>query len=169
MKPAPIYPGYKAPKCNGCGLCCLTSPCAVSDQAGLWQKGRCKALKYRAGRYWCELAVDSKMVKVALGKMQAKLRHYLGLGHGCDHRAAWTIEEALALLKVRNIHDEITGAKKDYYPRGAAYHDRLGRVWSFTLTAPDAPVLVRQIHAGDSIGPMYQFSEWEQLPDVRNR
>lgn len=119
---APKYPGYKS-ACNGCGLCCLTVPCVVSSQFGLWkpQKG-CRALRYAAGRYWCDAIVNPRRVSVRLAKIPRRVRETaIGKVGICDHRAAWSLEDAKALLAERSALDEQRGAG-DTYPRAAIAH-----------------------------------------------
>jgi len=56
---APPKPAYGAP-CNGCGVCCATTPCPVA-MLFLWQfSGRCRALLWQdeASRYACGMALS---------------------------------------------------------------------------------------------------------------
>jgi len=81
---APSYPGYKQP-CNGCGQCCLFRPCPIAKQFNLGRNGKCKALKFRAGRYWCDVITKPRMVSVQLAKLPRKyLRSAIGVDTYCD-------------------------------------------------------------------------------------
>lgn len=138
-KQAPTYPGYKQP-CNGCGLCCLTGPCKLSSMFSLWRRGRCRALRYAAGKYWCDVVTNPRRVSLKLSKLTKVDRLlYIGAIGVCDYRAAWSIDEAKALLKERNVTDEWAGYPGDSYPRGAvAYVD--GRIYPvIQWTASDDP------------------------------
>lgn len=126
------YPGYKAPACNGCGLCCLSAPCSVSQQFSLWQRGRCLALSRTGDSYVCLVLVNPGAVSHQLGRAlagvdQAEIRSAIGVGFGCDHRAAWSIDEALELLGQRNIADEVFKNPGDTFPRAAILHMPDGR------------------------------------------
>lgn len=70
---APEYPGYGA-SCNGCGECCKDRPCPVSRQFQLWRDGKCKALSWRAGRYWCDVIALPDRLAVALRKIPRAAR-----------------------------------------------------------------------------------------------
>lgn len=116
------YPGYRR-ACNGCGLCCLSSPCAVSQQFKLWIHGRCKALVKLADKYVCGVIRDPQVLDPRLARTPLDERlSAIGVGHGCDHRAAWSVEEALQLLAARNITDDMMGNPNDSYPRACMLH-----------------------------------------------
>lgn len=118
----PQYPGYKNP-CNGCGLCCLTVPCAISDQFGLWKDGKCKALRFSAGRYWCDVINNPRRVSVRLAKISKEDRlNAIGSIGICDHRAAWSVDEGKDLLKARNAADEFFNNPDNSYPRAVIVH-----------------------------------------------
>lgn len=92
MKNAPAYPGYHAP-CNGCGQCCQDQPCAIARQFGLWRySDGCRALKFRAGRYWCQVAITpERYIPFVKRRNRAKympaIRHAIGVAGICDaHR-----------------------------------------------------------------------------------
>lgn len=83
---APAYPGYASP-CNGCGQCCLDRPCPVAQQFGLWRDGACRALAFRAGRYWCDVAARPERVATELRKIPKPERlDALGIVGRCDAR-----------------------------------------------------------------------------------
>lgn len=55
MEIAPDQPEEGQP-CNGCGVCCKAIPCSVASYLlGVHGWGRCPALEYEDGRYWCGL------------------------------------------------------------------------------------------------------------------
>lgn len=150
---APPYPGYKAAECNGCGQCCLTLPCNVSAQFDLWRDGKCRALRFAAGRYWCDALVDPRRVSVALSKKtKAERADALGTGMGCDHRCAPTPDQALALLAERNIADEIAGITEDSYPRGAIFNAEDGAQYVITIASPEHQPIMQQVIAGRPSG-----------------
>jgi len=136
---APRYPGYKARECNGCGLCCLTVPCSISAQFGLWRPGKgCRALRFEAGRYWCEAIRNPRGVSVRLARIMKTVRlDCIGVGAGCDHRAAFSIEEALELLATGNLADELAGNTHDSYPRACMLHLESG-IYGIFQDAADA-------------------------------
>jgi hypothetical protein len=128
------YPGYRAEKCNGCGLCCLTAPCSISQQFGLWRHGRCIALQSAtdgvATRYFCGVLTAPATISKRLAALTQEARDdAIGVGRGCDHRAAWSIQEAVALLQTRNIADDYYKFAGDSYPRGCVLHTPDGRHW----------------------------------------
>lgn len=144
-KQAPTYPGYKQP-CNGCGLCCLTGPCELSSMLSLWRRGRCRALRYAAGKYWCDAVTNPRRVSLKLSKLTKTDRlSYIGAIGICDYRAAWSIDDAKALLKERNAADEWAEYPGDTYPRGAvAYVD--GRTYTvIQWTASDDPQVEQRL------------------------
>ncbi|MGE5319654.1 MAG: hypothetical protein ACM3KD_05700 [Hyphomicrobiaceae bacterium] len=80
----PSYPGYGSP-CNGCGQCCLNQPCAVARQFRLWKNGACRALSFRAGRYWCDVIVKPGRVSTTLRKLPLDVRlDCIGVVGRCD-------------------------------------------------------------------------------------
>ena len=87
MKQIPDYPGYGSP-CNGCGQCCIDQPCLVSRQYDLWRpwpKRGCIALKFRAGRYWCEMAITPKNVSRKFNNSAKHIiKDALGIIGKCD-------------------------------------------------------------------------------------
>lgn len=138
MSETPAYPGYKA-ACNGCGLCCLTVPCVVSSNYGLWKDGRCRALRQVAGRYWCDAVSNPGRVSVKLSKVPKEMRASMVGAIGiCDHRAAFTLDEGLELLKVRNVADEYFNNPGDTYPRACVVHENGQKLWVYQ-SAPDSP------------------------------
>lgn len=139
---APDYPGYKSP-CNGCGLCCLTAPCAVSREFGLWRKGKCAALRQAAGRYWCDAIVNPRRVSVELSKIpKAKRIDAIGINTLCDSRHATSKRGALRLLQERNAQDEYFDESQNTYPRAAVWHRRDGRDLQFVkMSADQAPIM----------------------------
>lgn len=149
----PAYPGYGA-ACNGCGLCCLTVPCAVSRQYRLWRDGRCRALRYAAGRYWCDVIVNPRRVSVPLSKVPKAARvDAIGTGTSCDHRAAESPDSALELLGRRNVRDELFGAARDTYPRACVVHRDDGTQWVITIVSPEEPPRIRECRDGLPVGP----------------
>ncbi len=141
----PAYPGYKAPECNGCGLCCLTVPCEVSVQFKLWKAGKCRALRFAAGRYWCDVISNPRRVSVKLAKIPKDARiDAIGNAKGCDHRAAYSIREAAELLHTRNLADELAGVKYDSYPRSCVFHREDGTSWVIRIADPAKPPVMQQ-------------------------
>lgn len=140
-KLAPLYPGYKASVCNGCGVCCLTGPCGVSEQLGLWKDGKCRSLIFSAGKYRCKMAIDPGMVSTKFKHYdKAAIHRALGAGLGCDHRSAWSVDDALTLLAQRNLYDEVTNNPDDSFPRGCMVHTKDGRCFGlFQFSADVAP------------------------------
>lgn len=133
------YPGYRAAQCNGCGLCCKTSPCSVSNQFGLWRNGRCIALMQVGDRHACgvitaPLEVDRQLAAVPLAERLSAI----GAGHGCDHRAAWSIDEAKQLLATRNLADDLFKNPGDTYPRACVLHTPDGRHFCVYQARKDA-------------------------------
>ena len=150
---APEYPGYKAPECNGCGLCCLTVPCAVSGQFGLWKDGRCRALRFAAGRYRCDAIINPRRVSVRLARhKKAIIVGAMGAGEGCDHRAAGSVAGSLESLARRNLLDEIENNKTDTYPRACCYHRPDGTTWVVRIDSPDTPPTIQQCVDGLPVG-----------------
>lgn len=142
---APDYPGYKAPECNGCGLCCLTVPCAVAGQFGLWKNGKCRALRFSIGRYWCDAVLNPRRVSVRLARYsKATIIGHMGAGAGCDHRAAQSIDESFKLLAERNILDELAGVKYDSFPRACIFYRDDGTAWVIRIDHPDKPPTMQQ-------------------------
>lgn len=126
------YPGYKAKACNGCGLCCLSAPCPISNQFNLWQGGRCQALTKTGDSYACMVLINPTAVSFALGRAlsgvdPAQIRSAIGAGFGCDHRSAWSMDAALELLAQRNLADELFNNPVDTFPRAALLHLKDGR------------------------------------------
>ena len=81
---APDYPGYGNP-CNGCGQCCLDQPCPVSRQYKLWQDGKCKALSFKNGRYWCDVLSNPSRISLHIRKISYKHRlDAIGVNGKCD-------------------------------------------------------------------------------------
>ena len=121
------YPGYKEP-CNGCGLCCSTVPCAISSQFGLWKDGRCKALQQLPDRMICKVISNPRSVSIRLSKWTKQQRmDAIGSLGICDHRAAWSEEDAKALLAERNAVDELFGTEENTYPRACVLHLENGK------------------------------------------
>lgn len=61
--------------CNGCGVCCLAMPCAISmDAFGTKPGERCPVLEWRDGRFWCGAVEMDETGFVAWR---------LGVGKGC--------------------------------------------------------------------------------------
>lgn len=55
MRFGPGKPAYLSP-CNGCGICCAEEACAVAvSLIDADPNGRCPALEFEAGRFWCGL------------------------------------------------------------------------------------------------------------------
>lgn len=76
-------------ECNGCGLCCLMEPCSLAEEFLDVSSGRCPALEWEEGRFWCGL-VRSPSKYLAPGKefadavVGAAFAQALGVGVGCD-------------------------------------------------------------------------------------
>ena len=154
MNKAPGYPGYKAPECNGCGLCCLTVPCAVASQFGLWKDGRGRALRFAAGRYWCDAVINPRRVSVRLTKYsKAVIMDAMGAGAGCDYRAARSVAGSLESLAQRNLLDEIENNKTDSYPRACMYHRPDDTSWLIYIDSPETPPTIQQCVDGHPTGP----------------
>ena len=120
---APTYPGYKS-TCNGCGVCCLTAPCAVSRQLNQWQDGKCRALGRDGERYVCKVITEPASIAKWLAKVPLDQRlSAIGSMGKCDHRAAWNEKDAIDLLHQRNIQDELANNPVDSYPRGCVLHN----------------------------------------------
>lgn len=84
MSEAPQYPGYGNP-CNGCGKCCKDQPCLISMQFDLWRADGCRALAYRAGRYWCDVIVNPSRISIRLAKIDKAARvSAIGVAGRCD-------------------------------------------------------------------------------------
>ena len=47
-------PAYGQP-CNGCGVCCIATPCLLATDMIGATEGRCPALEWEDGRFWCGL------------------------------------------------------------------------------------------------------------------
>lgn len=126
---SPKYPGYKS-ECNGCGVCCLSVPCAVSHQFNMWRKGRCIALHFDGKKYVCNVISDPKSLSRIYDfsniPVEERLSAIGSIGK-CDHRAAWSEEEAKELLDQRNLWDEITQNPNETYPRACVLHDGNGK------------------------------------------
>jgi hypothetical protein len=85
---APPYPGYHAP-CNGCGECCRFGPCHLSSQYGLWREGACVALRFGAGRYWCDVITQPQRISARLPKIPRRIRQdAIGIVGICDAKKA---------------------------------------------------------------------------------
>lgn len=164
----PTYPGYKARECNGCGLCCLTVPCPISRQYRLWKNGKCSALVHQAGRYWCKVIIEPRMVSLRFRDLPREEREdAIGIGYGCDHRAAYSIAAALALLEVRNLWDELQGYAEDTYPRAVVFHNG-GRQYMIHLSAREAEPTIEPVIAGLAAGVSIPLSTWRKnYPDVQ--
>lgn len=144
-KDAPEYPGYKARECNGCGLCCLTVPCAIAAQFRLWKAGKCRALRFAAGRYWCDAIINPRRISVALAKhSKAERLDAMGGDTGCDHRSAYTEAAAFDLLAERNLADELAGVKYNSFPRACIYHRDDGSSCVITIEHPDEPPIMQE-------------------------
>ena len=100
---APSYPGYGRP-CNGCGLCCIASPCGLArDYAGV-REGPCPCLERDGDRWRCGLVVNPHKHVIDLrGKPWADevigplFAQMLGIGRGCDAVGLdWTVSLAAA-------------------------------------------------------------------------
>lgn len=158
------YPGYRAKECNGCGLCCLSAPCSISQQYGLWQRGRCIALvKSLAGRYVCGVLTAPAVISKRLAMIPQKERESaIGMGFGCDHRAAWSIEEAQQLLATRNLADDVFKFEGDSYPRGCALHTPDGRTFLLYQAAKDREPTVSPMYlsTGIDFSKEVPLSQW---------
>jgi hypothetical protein len=95
-----IYPGH-GKACNGCGLCCLTAPCELSAQYGLWQNGACGALIREDSRYVCEALRNPEALGLAGVGRKTRERGVELVGE-CTHRAAFSLAEVQALLRKPN-------------------------------------------------------------------
>ena len=75
----PNYPGYGSP-CNGCGECCKSKPCPISEKYFLWEYDteeanyKCVASKFKAGRYWCDAIHNPKRYSIKLSKFTKQER-----------------------------------------------------------------------------------------------
>ena len=162
MPDAPAYPGYKALECNGCGACYLAVPCSVSAQFDLWKDGRCRALRFAAGRYWCDAVINPRRVSVRLARYpKATIVDAMGAGHGCDHRRATSIEDALELLEQSNICDDLGLEGYPSYPRACTLH-LAGELWHVCKLTADAEPQIERVdlskHWGANFVPV---SEWQ--------
>ena len=85
--PAPDYPGPGNP-CNQCGRCCLERPCSAAESAGLWVNGKCRALKHRLGKFWCDVAINPheyiNVRRKFAQRHKAQIRERLGITGECD-------------------------------------------------------------------------------------
>jgi hypothetical protein len=65
----------------------MDRPCSIARQFLLWNKGKCSALKFRAGRFWCDVITNPQHVSVALKKISKADRiDAIGTGTYCDAR-----------------------------------------------------------------------------------
>jgi hypothetical protein len=116
---SPDYPGYGA-ECNGCGLCCLSLPCCLSLQYSLWQNGKCIALRYDDGRYWCNAISNPERLPAPISDIPLPQRiDAIAADSVCDSRRANSIEGAKEMLGLRNVRDTLSNSPIDTYPRGA--------------------------------------------------
>lgn len=150
---APEYPGYKAAVCNGCGLCCKTVACSVSLQFGLWRDGKCRALRFEAGRYWCDAIRNPRRVSVRLASYKkAAIIDAIGAVTGCDSRHATDLDGALKLLAESNLADDIHNSPEPTYPRAASWHKEDGTTWIVMIESPLEPPVIQQCIGGQPVG-----------------
>lgn len=79
-------PAFGSP-CNGCGLCCIVSPCQLAVEY-LGATDKCPALERSGDRYSCGLVTDPARhlgVFPESGPMLSRMfGEMLGVGRGCD-------------------------------------------------------------------------------------
>lgn len=78
---APAKPAVGAP-CNGCGVCCVLTPCPLSRFFLGHRSGACPALLWAGGRYVCGPAVAP--TGLARWLPRALRLRWIGAGCGCD-------------------------------------------------------------------------------------
>ncbi len=87
---APPKPAYGA-RCNGCGICCLSTPCPLGMVLSRRRTGACTALRWdpAALQYRCGAISDAASVLPRAWRWSAPLlrrlaRRWIAAGIGCD-------------------------------------------------------------------------------------
>lgn len=82
---APPKPPTGQP-CNGCGVCCAWAPCPAGMLVSRRRRGRCRALRWTAGQYRCDLLARPERHLRWLPARWAEwlARRWIAAGRGCD-------------------------------------------------------------------------------------
>lgn len=86
-----IKPAMGTP-CNGCGLCCLITPCPLSRELFKQEHGTCQALVKSGDRYACGLVKEpekfapDRAKAVGSEMLSAAALYLIGSDDGCDAR-----------------------------------------------------------------------------------
>lgn len=71
-------------KCNGCGLCCSMSICAIGKDFLGDVPAPCPMLTYENGRYWCGFVLMENEAQKIKQELKPLIAESLGVGLGCD-------------------------------------------------------------------------------------
>jgi hypothetical protein len=82
----PLKPAYKTEACNGCGLCCMLTPCPPAKQLfGFDARQGCPALEWTDGRFVCGLLNSrNDWIGKRLFPTPEQIKSAIGAGKGCD-------------------------------------------------------------------------------------
>lgn len=83
--------------CNGCGLCCMATPCALGDRyvPGAVEGSPCPALAWAGGRSYCGLVIDPVRNSPALADQVAALAFAVSRDPESAAKAGELLAEAL--------------------------------------------------------------------------
>lgn len=105
-------PGHGKP-CNGCGLCCMAVPCALSKMVFGVEQGQCPALvQVQDHVYTCGLTTSDSVPE----NFRDAAKVIIGAGYGCDARFNSEPIDHGFYLKLDKLdatnHDKTVAARK---------------------------------------------------------